>query len=199
MACRVTTTANSGRYRIVTDYLTDPDRATVLLHASFQPLAGGGDYRLYVRFDPTVNGNGGGGPDNAGADTGTVDVSTGHPVLVAGDPSTATIAANRDYAGPVFAALRPSTPFTQVTSGFAGTDSDGLVQLDKDRALTVTHADAVAGNLVQTARVDLARSPQVTLALGFGATQAEAMGTAGASLASRLDALLARYTAGWAA
>jgi len=200
MACRVTTTANSGRYRIVTDYLADPDRATVLLHTSFQPLVGaGGGYRLYVRFDPTVNGNGGGGPDNAGADTGTVDVTTGHPVPVAGDPSTATIAANRDYAGPVFAALRPSTPFTQVTSGFAGTDSDGLVQLDKDRALTVTHADAVAGNLVQTARVDLARSPEVTLALGFGATQAEAVGTAGASLASRLDALLARYTAGWAA
>src|SRR5436309_13784931 len=29
MACRVTATAKSGRYRIVTDYLTDPGRATV--------------------------------------------------------------------------------------------------------------------------------------------------------------------------
>ena len=33
------------------------------------------------------------------------DTSTGHPVLVASDPSTATNAANRDYAQPVYAAL----------------------------------------------------------------------------------------------
>ena len=29
--------------------------------------------QLYVRFDPTVNGNGGGGAGNGGADTATVD------------------------------------------------------------------------------------------------------------------------------
>src|SRR5206468_3097547 len=38
MACRVTATAKSGRYRIVTDYLTDPGRATVVMHAIFRPL-----------------------------------------------------------------------------------------------------------------------------------------------------------------
>ena len=58
-----------------------------------------------MRFDPTVNGNGGGGAGNGGADSATVDASTGHPVLVASDPVTATNAANRDYAQPVFAAL----------------------------------------------------------------------------------------------
>src|SRR6266508_3328114 len=192
MACQVTATAKNGRYRIVTDYLTDPDRATLLLRTRFQPLVGTrDDYRMYVRLDATVNGNGGGGSDNAGADTGTVDLSTGHPVPVAIDTSTATIAANRDYATPVFAALRPSTPFTQVSSGFAGTDSDGLVQLDKDRALGDTFTDAANGNLVQTARLDLAR--------GFGGTQADAVKTAGASLGNQLDAVLARYVAGWVA
>ena len=30
LTCRITATANSGRYRIVTDYLTDPDRPTVV-------------------------------------------------------------------------------------------------------------------------------------------------------------------------
>jgi glucoamylase len=200
MACRVTATARSGRYRIVTDYLTDPDRATVLLHTRFQPLVGArGDYRLYVRLDATVNGNGGGGADNAGADTGTVDTSTGHPVPVAIDTNTATTAANRDYATPVFAALRPSTPFTQVSNGFAGTPSDGLVQLGRDRELRETFTDAAGGNLVQTAKVDLDRTPELTLALGFGATQAEAVGTAGASLARPLPAVLARYVAGWLA
>jgi glucoamylase len=200
MACRVTATARSGRYQIVTDYLTDPDRATVLLHTRFKPLVGSrAGYRLYVRFDATVNGNRGGGPDNAGGDTGTVDTSTGHPVPVASDLNTATIAANRDYAQPVFAALRPSTPFTEVTNGFVGTESDGLVQLDRDHALTALHDSAVVGNLVQTARVDLASAAELTLALGFGATQAEAVGTAGASLAGKLDRLMDRYTAGWAA
>ena len=81
-----------------------------------------------MRFDPTVNGNGGGGAGNGGADSATVDRSTGHPVLVASDPITATNAANRDYAQPVFAALDGS--LTEATSGFVGAASDGLVQLD---------------------------------------------------------------------
>jgi glucoamylase len=200
MTCRVTASAKSGRYQIVTDYLTDPDRSSVVLHTTFRPLLGSrADYRLYVRFDATVNGNGGGGPDNAGADSGVVDTTTGHPVPVASDVNTATIAANRDYAQPVYAALRPSTPFTQVTSGFAGTGSDGLVQLDADRALIAIHDSAAAGNLVQTAQVDLSQGPELTLALGFGASQPEAVGTAGATLSTSLDRLMDRYTAGWAA
>jgi glucoamylase len=200
MACRVTATANSGRYRIVTDYLTDPDRATLVMRARFQPLVGSlAGYHLYVRFDPTVNGNGGGGPDNAGADTGTADTSTGHQVPVAIDTNTATIAANRDYAQPVYAALDASTPFTQVSSGFAGTESDGLVQLDKGRTLGTTWSDTDPGNLVQTAQVDLASSPEFTLALGFGATQAAAVRTSSATLRASVPGLLARYEAGWRA
>ena len=40
---------------------------------------------------------------NGGADSATVDDSTGHPVLVSSDPVTATNAVNRDYAQPVYA------------------------------------------------------------------------------------------------
>ena len=83
MACRVTATAKSGKYKIATDYITDPSRNTVLMRVVFTPLAGG--LQLFVRFDPTVNGNGGGGSGNGGADDATVDASTGHPVLVASD------------------------------------------------------------------------------------------------------------------
>src|SRR5438128_90663 len=77
MACRVTSTAKSGRYRIQTDYLTDPARNVVLMRTSFDTLRPG-SYRLYVRFDPTVNGNGGGGAGNGGADSAAVDTSSGH-------------------------------------------------------------------------------------------------------------------------
>src|SRR3954469_24265218 len=91
LSCRVTATAKSGRYRIVTDYLTDPDRPTVLLRSKFEALRGTTrDYKLYVRFDPTLNGNGGGGDGKGGADSGTV---AGH-VLVGSDTVTATNAAN---------------------------------------------------------------------------------------------------------
>ena len=77
LTCRVTTTAKSGRYKIVTDYTTDPSRPTVLIRSRFVALKGRlSDYRLYVRHDPTLNGNGGGGngssgtADNGGADNG---------------------------------------------------------------------------------------------------------------------------------
>ena len=126
MACEVTATAKNGKYRIETEYITDPDRNTVLMRVQFKPQQPG--YRLYVRFDPTVNGNGGGGAGNGGADSATVDDSTGHPVLVASDPVTATNAANRDYAQPVYAALDGA--LSEATSGFVGEGSDGLVQLD---------------------------------------------------------------------
>src|SRR5262249_43798821 len=56
MQCRVTTTAKNGKYQIVTDYVTDPSRNTVLMSVSFQPHVKG--LRFYVRFDPSVNGNG---------------------------------------------------------------------------------------------------------------------------------------------
>src|ERR671935_703333 len=94
MACRVTTTAKSGKYEVVTDYVTDPAANALLMRTAFRPLVGNG-YRLYVRFDPTVNGNGGGGSGNGGADSGTVDMSLGHPILVASDPGTTTDAVNR--------------------------------------------------------------------------------------------------------
>ena len=121
MACRITATANSGKYTIATDYITDPNRNSVLMRVVFTPAVGG--LQLFVRFDPTVNGNGGGGSGNGGADDATVDDSTGHPVLVASDLVTATNAANRDYAQPVFAALDGS--FTAASSGFVGGRATG--------------------------------------------------------------------------
>src|SRR5438445_7759560 len=121
MACRVTATAKSGRYRIVTDYVTDPDRNAVVMRVSLQSMRSGRPLALYVRFDPTVNGNAGGGAGNGGADSATVDTSTGHRVLVASDAVTATNAANRDYAQPVSVAL--DGPFSQAESGFAGAGS----------------------------------------------------------------------------
>jgi glucoamylase len=196
MECQVTATAKSGAYSIVTDYFTDPGRNTLLMrvrmhNSTRSPL------QLFVRFDPTINGNGGGGTGNGGADSATVDSSTGHAVMVAYDTNTTTNAVNRSYAQPVFAAL--DGPFGDVTSGFAGTASDGLNQLDASHALTQLYSDALNGNVVQTGRVALPGhgTGNFTLALGFGADQASAVGSAEGSLNSDFDTLREAYRNSW--
>ena len=208
LGCRVTATAKSGRYRITTDYVTDPDRATIAMDSSFKALKGkASDYKLFVRFDPTLNGNGGGQGgkttpgeegDNAGADSGSVATDHGHTVLVGSDPVTATIAANRDYAIPVHSALDADRGFRAVSNGFAGKASDGLTQLDASHSgLTSTFANATGGNLVQTAQVDLGHGGDFTLALGFGDSQAKAVGAAHKTLGERFGGLERDYVKGW--
>ena len=193
MECDVTATAKSGKYSIETDYITDPSRNTVLMRIKFMPKHSG--YQLFVRFDPSVNGNGGGGSGNGGGDTATIDNATGHPVLVSSDTVTATNAANRDYAQPVYAALDGS--FDQASSGFAGTPSDGLSELDATHALGPVYNDAINGNVVQTARVKVPADGKTVLALGFGASQGEAVGAAEGSLGASFDATRSAYKNGW--
>ena len=41
MACRVTSTAKSGRYRLMTDYITDPGHNSVLMRTHVVPLVAG--------------------------------------------------------------------------------------------------------------------------------------------------------------
>jgi glucan 1,4-alpha-glucosidase len=196
MACEVTSTAHSGRYRLVTDYITDPGRDAVLIRVRLVPTHGAGALRLYVRLDPSVNGNGGGGASNGGADDASIDPAT--TALVASDPGTVTNATNRDYAVPTALALRADRPFLAGTSGFAGTGSDGLVQLDAAHRLTAHDTQAPHGNVVDTAQLDV-RSGAATLALGFGRDAAGAIGTAGAALRRPFDATYAQYQAGWRA
>jgi glucan 1,4-alpha-glucosidase len=220
MTCRVTTTAKSGKYRIVSDYVTDPAHNTLLVQSKFQPLIGQlSDYQVYVRFDPTINGNGGGGAANAGADSGSIDLSTGHQLPVACDPVTATNAANRDYAQPICSALAANAAFLQVSNGFAGAASDGLVQLDSSHKLTSLFTDASQGNVVQTVQVDLGGRPRrahasgtsdgdntphggkgmFTLALGFGQNAADAVASSQATLRRDFDDVQQQYAEGWRA
>ena len=200
MACEVTSTPASGKYRIVTDYVVDPGTNALLMKVAFKPGKRAGNLRLYLRFDPTVNGNGGGGSGNGGADSAATDTSTGHPILVASDPNTATNAVNRDYAQPVYAAL--DAPFAETTNGFAGSASDGLTQLDASHALTTSYTAASNGNVVQTARVaggkkDDRGELDFTVALGFGASQSTAVQTAESALKDGFDRASDASERGW--
>ncbi|HLY34426.1 MAG TPA: glycoside hydrolase family 15 protein, partial [Jatrophihabitantaceae bacterium] len=198
MVCTVIATAKSGAYRLASTYLTDPARDSVVVHTRYTPLtAAAASYRLYVRLDATIGGNGGGGTGNGGADSATIDTSTGEPVPVSFDTNTVTNAANRDYAVPSYLALRASVPFTAASSGFVGTASDGLTELDATHTLAPTYTDANGGNVEQTAQVVLDKHGETTLALGFGTTQAAAVATAGATLTTPLGALTGMYRSAW--
>ncbi len=196
--CQVTTTAKSGKYRIITDYLTDPDHNTVVMDMQFIPLVGNlSNYQLYVRYDPTINGNGGGGSGNGGGDNGTTDASTGHNIPIAFDLNTSSNAVNRTYAVPVYSALDASLPFIQVTSGFVGAGSDGLVQLDTSHNLTAIYTQADNGNVVQTAQADISHGGHLTLTLGLGMSQANAISAAEASLHTPFSQVRKGYESGW--
>src|SRR5712692_1175506 len=203
--CEVTTTAKSGKYRIVTDYLTDPNQNTLVMNVHFIPLIGVlSTYQLYVRYDPSINGNGGGGSGssgssgNGGGDTGTIDTSSGHAVPIAFDTVATNNPFNRNYAVPVYSALDASTPFTtQVRNGFVGQPSDGLVQLDTSHTLSALYTQATNGNLVQTAQANISHGGMFTLALGFGTSQTSAVSASEASLATQFSQLLKGYESGW--
>src|SRR3954447_2453584 len=152
MVCTVTSKARN--YTLRTTYSTDPARDTVLVKTD---LEGKGNLKLYVRLDPTVGGHGGGGAQNAGADSATAD----RDALVAGDPTTETAAVNRDYAKPTYLALEADHDFAAASAGYAGTSSDGLTQLDSAHRLT-EYDSAANGNVVLTGEV----RPDSTLALG---------------------------------
>src|SRR5215472_11701568 len=185
MACTVTATNADHGYQLITTYITDPVRDTVLMRTRLAALRGSGtnlaDLHLYARLDAHVNGNGGGAPDNAGGNTGVIDTSTGSPVPVISSTNTVTNAANRDYAVPTYMALDASVSSAAASVGYAGSVSDGLTQLDLDHALT-PYDSAPDGHIAATEEVTPGRSRSVTLALGFGRDQASAVTTARRSL-----------------
>jgi glucoamylase len=201
MACTVTATSASHGYRLVTTYITDPARDTVLMDTRLEATPGShtdiGKLRLYARLDAHVNGDGGGGSQNAGGNTAVIDSSTGSAVPVIYNTSTVSEAANRGYAVPTYMALRASAPSAAASVGYAGTASDGLTQLDSTHTLTA-YDSAPDGHITATEDVTPRRGGEVTLALGFGRTQAQAVSTAGASLAAPFRLVERDYLNGWA-
>jgi glucoamylase len=196
--CTITSTAKSGAYRLVNTYLTDPARDSVVVRTKFQPLTKAArKYSLYVRLDANAGGNGGGGTANGGGDTAVVDTSTGRPIPVSFDTKTTSQANRTAYAVPSYLALSGDRSFTSVSSGFVGTASDGLTQLDATHVLGPISTTATGGNVEQTVGVQRDHDGESVLALGFGTSQAAAVATAKATSSSSPARLAANYLAGW--
>jgi glucoamylase len=200
MACTVLATSAAHGYQLVTTYIADPARDAIVTHTTVRGTQGPAPegLQLYIRLDAHVNGNGGGGKINNGADSAVVDTSTRRPIPVAYDITTTTEAANRDYAVPTFMALSAIGGLTKASVGYAGTASDGLTQLDTTRMLG-DYTSAPNGHVVLTARVTPNQHGEITLALGFGRDQRDAISIADKAATNPFTATLAEYTAGWRA
>ncbi len=196
LACEVTSTAKSGKYQLVTDYITDPARNSVVMRSTYRPLTRQArGYHLYVRYNALVNGTGGGGSQNGGAGSATVDAAT--TALVSDNTSTSSSYAPRNYQVPVYGTLLADRPFLTASSGFAGQPSDGLTQLDAHHALTATYQNAADGNVVQTGEIDTSHGDQFTLALGYASTETASIQTARLSTQTPFGITYARYRSGW--
>jgi glucoamylase len=171
---RQVNTAHSGRYRITKTYTTDPDRSAVLVDVHFESLDGQ-PYRVYVLHDVGLG-------LNANDDTGH---SAGGRLL----------ATDGAQGGAVVA----SGGLSDTSSGYLNR-SDGWSDLSSDFVLD-DHWDATApGNVVQIGRTGLTgleNGQQLTLSLGFGATEDDAAQAADAALHHGFDSALASYSHGW--
>jgi glucoamylase len=195
MACTIIASSSAHRYQIVTTYVADPARDTVLMHVRFQ---GPRSDQLYVRLDPLAGGTGGGGSQNAGGNSASLVRSGGQIVPVDANTNTTTNAVNRSYAVPTYMALESSAGFSNESVGYAGAASDGLTMLDGAHTLT-PYGSAPDGHVTLTAELPAqARGPQgANLALGFGTTQAHALSVADASVNQSFLRVLGTYQGQW--
>ncbi len=193
MVCRVTSTDAAHRFRLITDYLTDPARASVVIHTTLEPLGATSKAALrrlevYVRYDATIDNTGGGGKTNALPNDAVID----RGALVSSDTTLPT----GPFAAPVAGALAGDRPFLRASSGFVGTPTDGLSELDTYHRLRYAYRSALGGNVVQTAQINHPTRP-FTLALGFGPTPTAAVDTAQRSAATSYTTILSQYLDGW--
>jgi glucoamylase len=169
-------TEKSGRWRITKTYVTDPDRATVMMDVDFQSLTGH-PYRLYTLYNPRLGNGASDKLDDSGRSL--------SDALVAHDSTMGS-------------ALLAAPGFTKTSSGYLGT-SDGWQDLNADHTMDWNY-EATNGNIVQTGQTALTgvgNQRRLTLALGFGGDEDSALSTARTSLSSGFRAVSGRYAAGW--
>jgi glucoamylase len=179
----VTNTARSGRYRLTSTYVTDPNHNSLVIQTRFQSLDGGA-YQVYMLENPSTAGDGGANDAYWDA-TGQALISTNVQTLFGSPISVAS-------------ALKSSAPFVAHTNGYAGAGSDCLVELRAHKLLEY-QLDGLAspGNAVQCGEIGVGTDTTFTLALGFGPDPSSAQAEANASLAVGFASLETAYRSGW--
>lgn len=174
---RQVNTADNGDFTITKTYIADPGRSVIDVQTTFANTSSSA-LKLYVDYHPQLDNDGMG-------NTGGTDSASGDLVAVN---------------GPVASALASSTGFSQATTGYAGSSSDGETMLTASHGLTATYDNApTGGHIDQVAEIPVAASGSTTftLALAFGTAEAAAVTDASASLSAGFSATESSFESGW--
>ncbi|OEV31073.1 glucan 1,4-alpha-glucosidase [Streptomyces nanshensis] len=158
----------------VTRYVTDPERASVLIDVDVRSETNA-PLRVFLLHDPSLSGDG--DDDSAFPQDGA---------LVAKDKHAAS-------------ALVAHDGFAESTVGYLGVN-DGWSELSENNGNLEHHyATAGPGNVLQTGRlrIDGRTRTRQTVVLGFGEKPADAVSTARRSLRQGFDAAARAYERGW--
>ena len=171
---RETDTGRHRAWRLVTTYVTDPDRSALRVDVRFSS-PDERRYRLYTVYEPTLS-------NTPSDDSGR---TRGH-TLVAWDARAAS-------------ALRSAPAFTATSNGFRGVN-DGWRDLRADGRMNDHYGAARDGNIVQTARTTLTGRgghQRLVLTLGFGRTRAQAVRTAHTAAERQFARVAGAYAQSW--
>lgn len=191
MRWSVATSNASHNWRITKNIFTDPARNSLVVRTTFATFNGKtiGDFNLYALHNPSVANSGGG-------DLSQTSSAGGRTMLVASENASASALA-------VSSSWKASGGTLMVSNGFVGT-SDGWTDLlggTSDKTMNWTYDTAASGNVAQIGWIDLgppaATSVSFDLVLSFGASAADAMATANATLGANLATTQAAYDNGW--
>jgi glucoamylase len=177
---QIINTDTAKRWRLITTFLTDPSRPTLLIDVEFTSLDGQ-PYQVYAVYQPQLNNP-------------AVEAPLKESGVTEGNALLASDAQRR-----VASALAASPAFTETSNGYLGT-SDGGTDLSQHFHLTTHYSSAPRGTVVQAGRLPLtglADSRHVTLALGFAAAESTALDTANASLGVGFERVSDQYTDSW--
>ncbi len=178
-AFKIVNTCNQKRYSIEKEIITDPYRDTLLQKIKFTPLQKGDStkYRLYVILAPHLNNRG----EN---NDGWQDEYKGKPMLFA-------------YRKGITLALACfGTYFKKRSVGYVGT-SDGYTELIQHKKMEWEYQKAGNGNIALTAEVDISKTTEFVLALGFGTEKKDAGNNAWASLMDGFKSAQNDYIERW--
>ncbi len=170
-------TAANGDFTITKTYIADPSRSVILVQTTFDNTSGSRLY-LYVDYHPYLDNDGMGNTGGADSTSGDLEAENGS----------------------VASALTSSLGFTQTSTGYVGTASDGETMLTSDYSLPSTYSVAsTAGHIDQVGEVPVAASGSTTftLALAFDTTESAAISDAAASLAAGFSSLESSFESGW--
>jgi len=170
-------TATNGDFTITKTYIADPSRSVILVQTTFDNTSGS-PLDLYVDYHPYLDNDGMGGTGGTDSTSGDLEAENGS----------------------VASALTSSLGFSQTSTGYVGTSSDGETTLVNDYSLPTTYSSAAtAGHIDQVGEIPVASSGSTTftLALAFDASESAAISDASASLAAGFSSLESSFESGW--